>query len=284
MNLAVHGLGGTIREANSYYEEPFSIVGQFDFVMANPPFNVDGVDKEKDAIRKRRDRFPFGLPKPDNANYLWIEMFWSALNETGRAGFVMANSAADARGSELDIRKGLIETGTVDCIVSVGPNFFYTVTLPCTLWFFDKGKAKTKRKGEVLFIDARHVFRQIDRAHRDFTPAQVEFLANIVRLWRGEATELFHNSTALLDERGLAKAYADVPGLCKAASLAEIEAHGFSLNPGRYVGSSARETEAEDFREKLEELQEEFERLTGEARTLELSIGANVSSLLEAIS
>ena len=111
MNLAVHGLGGTIREANSYYEEPFPIVGQFDFVMANPPFNVDGVDKEKDAIKKRADRFPFGLPKPDNGNYLWIEMFWSALNDKGRAGFVMANSAADARGTELDIRKGLIETG-----------------------------------------------------------------------------------------------------------------------------------------------------------------------------
>jgi type I restriction enzyme M protein len=126
-------------------------------------------------------------------------MFWSALNETGRAGFVMANSAADARGSELDIRKALIKTGTVDCVVSVGPNFFYTVTLPCTLWFFDKGKAKTERKGQVLFIDARHVFRQIDRAHRDFTAAQVEFLANIVRLWRGEATELIQGSFELLD-------------------------------------------------------------------------------------
>ena len=280
MNLAVHGLGGTIREANSYYEEPFPIVGQFDFVMANPPFNVDGVDKEKDAVRKRKDRFPFGLPKPDNGNYLWIEMFWSALNETGRAGFVMANSAADARGSELDIRKALIESGTVDCIVSVGPNFFYTVTLPCTLWFLDRGKAKTERKGEVLFIDARHVFRQIDRAHRDFTPAQIEFLANIVRLWRGEATELFHNSFALLDECGLAKAYVDVPGLCKAASLNEIEAQGFSLNPGRYVGATARQAEAEDFREKLEELQEEFERLTGEALLLERDISFNVAELL----
>jgi len=282
MNLAVHGLGGTIREANSYYEEPFPIVGQFDFVMANPPFNVDGVDKEKDAIRKRGDRFPFGLPKPDNANYLWIEMFWSALNETGRAGFVMANSAADARGTELDIRKALIESGTIDCIVSVGPNFFYTVTLPCMLWFFDKGKAKTERKDEVLFIDARHVFRQIDRAHRDFTPAQIEFLANIVRLRRGEQTELIRGSFELADERGLAKAYADVPGLCKAASLKEIGAQGFSLNPGRYVGASARELEAEDFREKLEELQEEFERLAGEARTLESQIGGNLSDLLGA--
>jgi len=282
MNLAVHGLAGSIREANSYYEEPFPIVGQFDFVMANPPFNVDGVDKEKDAIRKRGDRFPFGLPKPDNANYLWIEMFWSALNDTGRAGFVMANSAADARGTELDIRKSLIESGTVDCIVSVGPNFFYTVTLPCTLWFFDKGKTKTARKDQVLFIDARHVFRQIDRAHRDFAPAQVEFMANIVRLWRGEQTELIHNSYALLDERGLAKAYVDVPGLCKAASLAEIEAQGWSLNPGRYVGASAREADAEDFREKLEELQEEFERLTGEARELETLIGENVGELIGA--
>jgi type I restriction enzyme M protein len=280
MNLAVHGLAGTIGEANSYYEEPFPIVSQFDFVMANPPFNVDKVDKEKDAIRKRQDRFPFGLPKPDNANYLWIEIFWSALNATGRAGFVMANSAADARGTELDIRKSLTETGTVDCIVSVGPNFFYTVTLPCTLWFFDKGKAKTKRKDEVLFVDARHVFRQIDRAHRDFTPAQIEFLANIVRLWRGEATELIRGSFKLLDERGLAKGYADVPGLCKAASLKEIEAQGFSLNPGRYVGATTREIEAEDFREKLEELQEEFERLTGEALDLERAVSDNVAELL----
>jgi type I restriction enzyme M protein len=280
MNLAVHGLGGTIREVNAYYEEPFPIVGQFDFVMANPPFNVDGVDKEKDAIKKRQDRFPFGLPKPDNANYLWIEMFWSALNEKGRAGFVMANSAADARGTELDIRKALIETGTVDCIVSVGPNFFYTVTLPCTLWFLDKGKAKTKRKNEILFIDARHVFRQIDRAHRDFTPAQIEFLSNIVRLWRGDQAELIHNSFELLDERGLAKGYVDVPGLCEAASIEEIEAQGWSLNPGRYVGATAREVETEDFREKLEELQEEFERLTGEARVLENEVAVNVAGLL----
>jgi type I restriction enzyme M protein len=247
--------------------------------MANPPFNVDGVDKEKDAIKTRQDRFPFGLPKPDNANYLWIEMFWSALNENGRAGFVMANSAADARGTELDIRKALIETGTVDCIVSVGPNFFYTVTLPCTLWFFDKGKAKTARKDKVLFIDARHIFRQIDRAHRDFTPAQIEFLANIVRLWRGEETELIQGSLALLDERGLAKGYVDMPGLCKAAELSDVEAQGWSLNPGRYVGATALEIEDEDFREKLEELQEEFERMNIEARSLQDAISFNLSAL-----
>jgi type I restriction enzyme M protein len=280
MNLAVHGLAGSIKEANSYYEEPFPIVGQFDFVMANPPFNVDGVDKEKDAIRKRADRFPFGLPRPDNANYLWIEMFWSALNETGRAGFVMAGSASDRSGSELDIRKALIETGTVDCIVSVAPNFFYTVVLPCTLWFLDKGKAKTKRKNEILFIDAGHVFRQIDRAHREFTPAQIEFLSNIVRLWRGEPTELTWGSFALLAERGLAKSYVDVPGLCKAASMKEVQAQGWKLSPKRYVGANARELDAADFREKLEELQEEFERLTGEAALLEREISAQVADVL----
>lgn len=134
----------------------------------------------------------------------------------------------------------------------------------------------------MLFIDARLVFRQIDRAHRDFTPTQIEFLANIVRLWRGEQTELIHNSFVMLDERGLAKTYVDVPGLCKAASLKDIEAQGRSLNPGRYVGATAREIEAEDFREKLEKLQEEFERLTGEARGLEREVGSSIADMLEA--
>ena len=191
MNLAIHGLSGEIKEANSYYEDPFECVGRFDFVMANPPFNVDGVDKGRLA---KDQRFPFGLPTPDNANYLWIELFYASLGPKGRAGFVMANSAGDARGSELEIRKKLIESGAVDVVVSVGPNFFYTVTLPCTLWFFDKGKTHGPRADEVLFIDARRIFRQIDRAHRDFTPAQIEFLANVVRLWRGTETFLGEGS------------------------------------------------------------------------------------------
>ena len=145
MNLAVNGLEGDIDQGNSYYEDlhnargpsTSSGHGKFDFVMANPPFNVDKVDKERLADDPR---FPFGLPKPDNANYLWIQLFYSSLNATGRAGFVMANSAADARGSELEIRRKLIEAGAVDVMVAVGSNFFYTVTLPCTLWFFDRGK------------------------------------------------------------------------------------------------------------------------------------------------
>src|SRR6202521_5704786 len=190
MNLAVHGLEGEIRHGgnvNSYYDDPHDATSKIDFVLANPPFNVNAVDKErlKDSVGPRR-RFPFGLPRTDNANYLWIQLFYSALNDKGRAGFVMANSAADARSSEQEIRRQLIEARAVDVMVAVGPNLFYTVTLPCMLWFFDKGKAQTPRGDTVLFLDARHIYRQVDRAHRDWTPAQISFLANMVRLYRGE--------------------------------------------------------------------------------------------------
>src|SRR5438093_8400080 len=129
MNLAVHGLEGQVSQSNTYYEDPFKAVGQFDYVMANPPFNVNKIDKAK--LEGDR-RFPFGLPKADNGNYVWIQVFYSALSDEGRAGFVMANSAADAGGTELEIRKNLIKERAVDCIVAVGPNFFYTVTLPVT--------------------------------------------------------------------------------------------------------------------------------------------------------
>ena len=251
MNLAVHGLAGDIRQGNTYYEDLHSSVGRFDFVMANPPFNVDRVDKER---IKDDPRFPFGMPSTDNANYLWIQLFYSALADSGRAGFVMANSAADARSSELKIRQQLIETRVVDVMVAVGSNFFYTVTLPCTLWFFDKGKRHTDRADQVLFIDARHIYRQIDRAHRDWTPAQIEFLANIARLYRGEQPENLHDSEHLLSEHfGNECQYADVAGLCKVATVAEIEAQGWSLNPGRYVGVAEREEEDFDFKERLQE-------------------------------
>jgi type I restriction enzyme M protein len=188
MNLVVHGLSisGDIRMANSYYEDPFKSFGHFDFVMANPPFNVDRIDKAKLVDDKR---FP-DLPKADNGNYIWIQLFANSLNETGRAGFVMANSASDARHSEAEIRRKLIEDGLVDMMVAVSSNFFYSVTLPVTLWFLDRGKGKTPRQNKVLFLDARQVFRQVDRAHRDFTEEQTEFLANIVRLYRDEKPEL----------------------------------------------------------------------------------------------
>ena len=192
----------------------------------------------------------------------------------------MANSAADARGSELEIRKKLIESGAVDVIVSVGPNFFYTVTLPCTLWFFDKGKVKGPRADEVLFIDARRIFRQIDRAHRDFTPSQIEFLANIVRLWRGTETFLDKSSSAEIKANFPKAKYSDVPGLCRRANRKEIEAQGWSLNPGRYVGVAPGAVDETDFRERLEELQEELEKLNGEAAKLQSRIALNVAELL----
>ena len=212
MNLAVHGLSGDVRQGNSYYEDLHNSARKFDFVMANPPFNVDRVDKSR--IKDDKARYPFGMPSVDNANYLWIQLFYSSLNEKGRAGFVMANSASDARSSELEIRKKIIENRAVDVMVAVGSNFFYTVTLPCTLWFFDRDKVNTPREDTVLFIDVRHIYNQIDRAHREFLPEQVEFFANIVRLYRGEDVETENGSEELLSQHFPDDQYVDVAGLC----------------------------------------------------------------------
>jgi type I restriction enzyme M protein len=193
----------------------------------------------------------------------------------------MANSAGDARGSELDIRRELLKAGAVDVMISIGPNFFYTVTLPCTLWFLDRGKSKTSRKGTVLFIDARHIFRQIDRAHRDLTPEQIEFLANIVRLYRSEDIESEAGSSELMKQNFPKGKYVDVAGLCRVATLAEIEEQGWSLNPGRYVGVAERAADDFEFMERLEELNEELEVLNAEAKELEERISGNVASLLD---
>ncbi len=282
MNLAVHGLSGDIKEANTYYDADAHGAewGTFDFVAANPPFNQSAVDK--DRIKDDKKRYPLGMPSTDNANYLWIQLFYSALGDKGRAGFVMANSASDARGSELEIRKKLIQSGAVDVIVTLSPNFFYTVTLPVTLWFLDKGKAKGDRGDKVLMIDAKQIFRQVDRAHRDFTPEQIEYLANIVRLYRGAPVENRHGGGKLMKESFPKGKYVDVAGLCKVVPRKEIEAQGWSLNPGRYVGVTERAADDFDFKERLEELNEELERLNGEARELETKIAENVSLILEA--
>lgn len=302
MNLAVHGLSGDIKQGNTYYEDIHNSIGKFDFVMANPPFNVNGVDKEK---LKGDKRFPFGLPKPDNANYLWIQIFLSALDESGRSGFVMANSASDARQSELEIRQKMIEGNVVDVMIAIGSNFFYTVILPCTLWFLDKGKAKlppsppnpsptgrraggegltvngARYRDTVLFIDARHIYRQIDRAHRDFLPEQIEFISNIVRLYRGEEVETDNGSVKLMKENFPKGKYRDIDGLCKVATIDQIKGHSYSLNPGRYVGVAEKEEEDVDFYERLEELNEELEQLNADARELEDRIAENVTKLME---
>ncbi|KGJ89627.1 class I SAM-dependent DNA methyltransferase [Colwellia psychrerythraea] len=304
MNLAVHGLQGDIREGNSYYEDPFDLAkgeiidgkqyGQFDRVMANPPFNVNEI--QKDRLEGDKQRFPYGMPRNDNGNYLWIQMFYAALNKKGRAGFVMANSASDARGSEMEIRQQLIEDDGVDVMVAVSSNFFYTVTLPCALWFLDKNKP-AKNKDKVLFIDARHIFRQVTRAVRDYTSEQLNFIANIVRLYRGQDIDNTyletHPDTGNDGSYSLDNffksdngnfTYQNIAGLCKVATKAEIIEQGYSLNPGRYVGVAEGEQEHdEDFAAKLEALQEELEVLNAEAHQLESDIAINTAKVLESI-
>jgi type I restriction enzyme M protein len=276
MNLAVHGLGGQIKQANTYYERTYD-TGSFDYVMANPPFNVNKIDKPR---LEGDSRFPFGLPRNDNGNYIWIQTFYSGLNEKGRAGFVMANSAGDAGGSELEIRKRLIQDKCVDVIVAVGPNFFYTVTLPVTLWFLDRGKRGSDREDKVLFIDARKIFRQVDRAHRDWLPEQIEFLANIARLYRRETTERREGSASLMSTSFPEATYVDVPGLCAVATLEQIETQGWSLNPGRYVGVAEIPDDGIDFRVRLGELNEEFQTLNQQASALQERISSVLTGLV----
>jgi len=255
-------------------------------------------------------RFAFGMPRNYNANYLWIQLFYSSLNARGRAGFVMANSASDARQSEQDIRRELIEAGVVDVMIAIGSNFFYTVTLPCTLWFLDKGKsdlpprppslagkgepkAGVRSKDTVLFIDARNIYVQVDRAHREFSPAQIGLIAALARLYRGEdlngftfnASDYPQLAPAQIDLLQAAiknRTYADVAGLCKVATRDEIITQGYSLNPGRYVGVTDKGSISDvEFAVQLEELNEELEALNVQAHELEERIAENVSQLLD---
>ena len=192
----------------------------------------------------------------------------------------MANSASDARQSELEIRKQIVDDGSVDVMVAISPNFFMNVTLPCILWFFDKGKKVSDRSDKVLFIDAREIFEQVDRAHREFSPAQMEFISNIVRLYRGNEPESSKGSDDLMLESFPDLEYQDIAGLCKVATLEEIQEQGYSLNPGRYVGVKIEEEDDEDFYEKLAELSEELEGLNAEGRGLERTIEQNLTHIL----
>ena len=194
INLAVHGLQGSIRagnEAITYYKDPHELVGKCDFVMANPPFNVDEVDAEK---VKGDKRLPFGLPgvnkskKVSNANYLWMQYFYSYLNENGRAGVVMSSQASSAGRDEANVRQKLVETGAVDVMIDIRGNFFYTRTVPCQLWFYDRAKERDpKRADHILILDARNIYRKVSRAIFDFAPEQQKNIAAIVWLYRGQA-------------------------------------------------------------------------------------------------
>ena len=231
MNMAVHGLTGVVKsgdEANSFYHDAHNLAGECDYVMANPPFNVDKVKAES---CQNAGRLPFGLPAVNkdkeigNGNYLWISYFYSYLNETGRAGFVMAASATDSQSKDKDIREKLVATGHVDCMISVGNNFFYTKSLPCTLWFFDKGKKK-KIQDKVLFIDARNYYTVVDRTLNEWNEWQLKNLNAIVWLYRGETDKYEY---LLVEYRNALLAYADTTEdkqlekiLRKSAKIAKI--------------------------------------------------------------
>ena len=310
MNLLLNNVRGEITEANSFYSDPYNAFGQFDYVMANPPFNVDEVSVEriKDDARFNtygvpRNKSKAGKKGGDkketvpNANYLWIGYFATALNETGKAGLVMANSASDASGSEYEIRKRMIEDGIISQMVTLPSNMFSSVTLPATLWFFDKKKSRTEKKDEILFIDARNVFTQVDRAHRKFSDEQIKNLGIITSLYNGD-TQAFQdliaeykangqqNQIDWLMERFPEGKYQDVIGLCKVAKLDGedgIKDQDYSLNAGRYVGVVIEDdgmTE-DEFKAEMQRLHSEFEALSAKAKNLEKEISDNLKSLWE---
>ena len=294
MNLAVHGLEGDIKKAITYYEDPHELIGKADFVMANPPFNVDEIDADK---IKNDPRLPFGLPsvndkgKVSNGNYVWISYFYSYLNEHGRAGFVMAAGAESAGRGDALVRQKLIETGDVDVMVSIRSNFFYTRTVPCVLWFLNRAKKTDEQKNTVLMIDARNVYRKVTRKINDFSPEQEQNLLAIVWLYRGE-TERYKELLAYyrkngedeaadwLEERFPDGKYRNVEGLVKAVTREDIAANDWSLTPGRYVGVAETDDNDEDFAEKFASLHEELLKLNAEAAELAKKIDANFKELM----
>ncbi|MFW5481509.1 MAG: N-6 DNA methylase [Prevotella sp.] len=335
MNMAVHGLNGRIisgDEANSFYHDAYNLAGKCDYVMANPPFNVDKVKAESASAA---GRLPFGLPgvnqktkEISNANYLWISYFYAYLNDHGRAGFVMASSATDSANKDRDIREKLVRTGDVDVMVSVGNNFFYTLSLPCSLWFFDRNKHADIRD-KVLFIDARNYYTVVDRTLNEWTEWQLRNLQAIVHLYRGEKekyqqlladyqsvlgdTTVASAQEALDKQKAIAKEaianatrkdkkrieaeqntliaeledtletarqhewltekfgdgeYKDVLGLCKIATIREIEEKNYSLTPGAYVGVAEQEDDGVDFHERMTEIHAELAQLNKKANVL----------------
>ena len=258
MNMAVHGLTGVIKsgdEGNSFYNDAHQLDGRCDYIMANPPFNVDKVKSES---TQAAGRLPFGMPginknkEIGNANYLWISYFYSYLNDTGRAGFVMASSATDSQGKDKDIRESLIKTGAVDVMVSVGNNFFYTKSLPCSLWFFDKAKPEAI-KDKVLFIDARNYYTVVDRTLNEWTEWQLKNLNAIVWLYRGENekyTELLNEYRQVLGED---KTFAEhIETLSKEVKAIEAEGKQAVADAGRGKGKKVQQ----EYDEKVEAVKE----------------------------
>ncbi|MCR5802645.1 MAG: type I restriction-modification system subunit M [Clostridia bacterium] len=320
MNLLLNNVRGEITEANSFYSDPYDAVGQFDYVMANPPFNVDEVTYARVADDKRfttygvpRNKSKSTKKKSDkketvpNANYLWIGYFATALNETGKAALVMANQASDASGSELEIRKRLINEGIVSQMVTLPPNMFTSVTLPATLWFFDKTKAFSDKKDEILFIDARRTFTLVDRTHRKFSDEQIRNLGIITKIYKGdqqayfdllneyktsmEATsdetekQYWKSQVNWLEENFPNGVYRDVIGLCKVSTIDEedgIKDQEYSLNAGRYVGvvMEGDGKSQEEFIQDMTQMQSSLETLSKEEKDLEKTLINNLKALL----
>lgn len=305
MNLLLNNVRGEITEANSYYSDPYNAFGKFDYVMANPPFNVDevlvskvcddarfttyGVPRNKTKSAKKNSDKTETVP---NANYLWIGYFATALNDSGKAALVMANSASDAGGSELEIRKKMIQDGIISQMVTLPSNMFSTVTLPATLWFFNKQRTN---KDEILFIDARNIFTQVDRAHRKFSDEQIKNLGIITRLYEGDSdafgqlvdeykSEGKQEKVDWLLERWPEGKYRDVIGLCKVAKITGedgIEDNDWSLNAGRYVGVVIEDDgmTSVEFRQEMLSLNHEFSKLNAEAEDLQKEIEKNIVEL-----
>lgn len=248
MNLMVNNIRGEITEINSYENDPYNSLNRFDFVMANPPFNVKSV---KESTVKNDERFyKYGLPKNKgkktddsitDANYLWVSLFATSLNEKGRAGFVMPNSASDAGNSEYQIRKKLVDSNMVDCMVSMPSNMFFTVTLPATLWFLDKQKVNTDRKDKILFLDARNTFTQIDRAHREWKEEQIQNLAAIVRLYRGETDRYLELVASYIQS-----AVEAINGLPDVFNALNAKLHTSVTNLRKYVSDSESKRKPEE--------------------------------------
>ena len=270
MNLAIHGIEGKIIEGNSFYTNPHNLTGKCDFVMANPPFNVDKVDA-KNKFLAEDERLPFGAPLTgkgtiSNGNYLFMQYFYSYLNESGRAGFVMASSATDAGNAEKLIRQKLIETGHVECIVSIGNNFFYTRSLPCHLWFFNKGKKK-ENLDKILMIDARNTYRKVSTTINDFTDDQIEGLTALINAFRGDELGVSEDNE-WFNEYFPEGIYQDVEGLCKVVDMDEIIEQDYSLTPGRYVGVQIDIDMDFDYKGRMAEIHSELGTLNNEANEL----------------
>lgn len=272
MNLAIHGIEGKIIESNSFYSNPHTpnLTGKCDFVMANPPFNVDKVDAKNSFLTEDK-RLPFGAPLTgkgtiSNGNYLWMQYFYSYLNDTGRAGFVMASSATDAGHGEKLIRQKLIESGAVECIVSIGNNFFYTRSLPCHIWFYNKGK-KAKNKDNILMIDARNTYRKVTSTINDFSEEQLEGLTALINAFRGDDLGVSKDN-AWFNKHFPEGKYQDVEGLCKVVDMDEIIEQDYSLTPGRYVGVSIEVDMDFDYKGRMTVIHSELGMLNKEVNTL----------------